>query len=295
MFELIDRKTGEVAFAGRPVSRRSPCPICGKPDWCLRDHARGLTICPRVSGGRKIGEAGWLYRDHGEVPAITYTPKPTPRHEHQDFGAYVDQCIADVGEHIHRLAEKLGIPAAALEAFGCGWDRLRLLWTFPMLDADHRIIGVRTRTLGGDKYAIAGSHNGLFVPQTMHGDGPLFIEEGPTSAGALTFIGFDAIGRPSCSACVDMTIDYLLAHQPGREVVIVGNFDEPKRRPDGSTFYPGQDGAAALATAVAQACIPVRVIFPASGKDSRDWIREGATRGTVEGVIGRVGHWKRSA
>lgn len=42
------------------VSKRSPCPICGKPDWCLSD---GLTfaICQRIDSPDRRGEAGWFH------------------------------------------------------------------------------------------------------------------------------------------------------------------------------------------------------------------------------------------
>jgi len=30
------------------VSRRQPCPICGKPDWCLMAEDGSAAICARI-------------------------------------------------------------------------------------------------------------------------------------------------------------------------------------------------------------------------------------------------------
>lgn len=45
------------------VSRQNPCPICGKPDWCLVAPDGSAAICQRVTEGavKKCGEAGWLH------------------------------------------------------------------------------------------------------------------------------------------------------------------------------------------------------------------------------------------
>src|SRR3712207_5979213 len=35
----------------RRVTKKSPCPICGKPDWCTVTQDGGLALCMRVSAG----------------------------------------------------------------------------------------------------------------------------------------------------------------------------------------------------------------------------------------------------
>lgn len=52
------------------VSRRRPCPVCGKPDWCAYsgpDDSPTAAICQRVESPKRAGEAGWLHvlRDDG--------------------------------------------------------------------------------------------------------------------------------------------------------------------------------------------------------------------------------------
>src|SRR5262245_61584297 len=53
------------------VSRHTPCPICGKPDWCRISADGAWAICRRVdtgSGMHKQDKGGtdyWLYRLDG--------------------------------------------------------------------------------------------------------------------------------------------------------------------------------------------------------------------------------------
>lgn len=54
------------------VSRKHPCPVCGKPDWCMisRDDPANPSkaLCKRVEFPIKWRDAGWLHKlrdDHG--------------------------------------------------------------------------------------------------------------------------------------------------------------------------------------------------------------------------------------
>ena len=58
------------------VSRRRPCPVCQKPDWCLftgGDDAPTAAICARVESDRRAGEAGWVHRLRDDGPVWTPT------------------------------------------------------------------------------------------------------------------------------------------------------------------------------------------------------------------------------
>ncbi len=44
------------------VNKNSPCPICGKPDWCLVSQGGSAVICARVQSDREVGRAGWLHK-----------------------------------------------------------------------------------------------------------------------------------------------------------------------------------------------------------------------------------------
>lgn len=54
------------------VSRKHPCPVCGKATWCMvaRESDPSRTICQRVESSRRWGTAGWLHdlHDHGDSP-----------------------------------------------------------------------------------------------------------------------------------------------------------------------------------------------------------------------------------
>ena len=47
------------------VSKQRPCPVCGKPDWCLIARDGSAAICARIAEGsvKQCGEAGW-FRPH---------------------------------------------------------------------------------------------------------------------------------------------------------------------------------------------------------------------------------------
>lgn len=46
------------------VNRERPCPVCGKPDWCLSDYET-WAICQRVEQGDRWQGAGWLHKLDG--------------------------------------------------------------------------------------------------------------------------------------------------------------------------------------------------------------------------------------
>lgn len=45
------------------VKKTRPCPICGRPDWCLIARNGWAVICPRISQGA-VGQTqgGYLHR-----------------------------------------------------------------------------------------------------------------------------------------------------------------------------------------------------------------------------------------
>ena len=191
---------------------------------------------------------------------------------------------------IRALGQALGVTAASLARLGAAWSMGYRAWAFPMFDPAGEIVGVRLRSETGAKWAIEGSHNALFVP-----DGGLVAElaeeiavcEGPTSCAALLDLGWYAIGRPSCSAYVAETVQVCRR----RHVVIFADRDEPKKRPDGTVFYPGKIGAEALAKALHRQALTIKIVYPLKGKDARAWLRAGATADVVRCVVTNACEW----
>ena len=179
-----------------------------------------------------------------------------------------------------RLAAVLGVSPSSLRRLGIAWAAPHRAWAFPMFNAAHETTGFRLRAESGRKWAVRGSRNGIFWPGDLAGTGPLLLCEGPTDVAALLDLGYDAIGRPSCSGTVEMVIQ-VAHHFHRRDVVVVADTDGP-----------GLDGADRLAQALTQAGRRPKVIRPLQGKDARAWLQAGATRAVVDAVIAGALYWR---
>lgn len=177
-----------------------------------------------------------------------------------------------------RLESRLGLPTAELKRLRVGWSAQLAATTWPMVDHDDNVVGIRTRDMTtGEKKSVSGGTAGVFVPTALSaGSDRLFICEGPTDTAALLSIGFDCIGRPSCNGAVAITTKLVKRLHPA-EVVIVADDD---------TNEAGKRGAESLAVALVTVCKSVRIIFPPAGiNDARDWVRGGATADEVLAVV----------
>jgi len=265
------------------VSRHRPCPICEKSDWCGISADGEVVCCMRVRSDRPTRNGGWLHR----LSAVTmptrspeYVPRPR-RRPRLDCEAILTRFARDTRPaEIRRLAADLGVSTSSLKRLGIAWAVAYSAWAFPMFDAERRAIGIRLRADDGHKWAVTGSRNGLFWPDGLHSDGLLLISEGSTDTAALLDLGYDAIGRPSCTGAVDLVIE-VARRLRRREVVIVADADGP-----------GIDGADRLAEQLTLAHRRPRVIRPLVGKDARAWVRAGATRAVVDTVIANAQHWR---
>jgi len=209
---------------------------------------------------------------------LTQQPRTVRPRTHQlrtndyagDFARLAELWHANLDlDRLRAFADSLGVTAEALRSLGCGWNGR--VFTFPMWSAQRRVVGIRLRDpRTGRKFAVRGSREGVFLPD---GDPHelLLIVEGPTDAAAGLTLGFDVLGRPSCTGATCITA----ALTCNRNVVIVADADES-----------GQRGAVALAHILVRVAVAVRVITPpAPHKDLRDWVRAGAPRSHVEAAI----------
>ncbi len=246
------------------VNKRHLCPICEKPDWCLYSEDGTAAICARISEGSKkrCGEAGWLHILKADNPASlklrrTSKPvRPTRQAQDLDFAKLAKQYQGRMSQRQLRwLGRSLGITPKSLQRLCIGFDGKA--FCFPMRDENMRIIGIRRRFGDGNKKALAGSCNGLFIPTGLSNDKPLFITEGPTDCATALDLGFEAIGRPNCDSKVEMTVKFAR----GRKVVIICDND-----------VPGRSGAKKLAKKLIDHCPEVKIICPPiAGMDLRQW------------------------
>ena len=273
------------------------CPVCGRPDWCLVHQDRASALCPRTPSDQSWGEWGFLHvvDAHAVATRRTVEYRDPPPRTLPNIDSLIDKYEKglDVGK-AKRLAIRLGVELSALVALRMGWSFQYAAFTFPMYDAIRRPIGLRLRNEQGQKWSVAGSRNGLFIPfftpQQIAETEEWYVVEGPTDAAACLSIGLRAIGRPSCSSAVDMTAAFL----QGKSVVIVSNYDEVKFRANGSAFTPGQEGSIVLADALLGRAREVRVIYPTGGhKDMRSWVNAGATIDDVEALKLNASKWVR--
>lgn len=278
------------------VSRRFPCRMCGKPDWCLNGAPGGdredCCICQRIESEFRVGEAGALHRvgtgqPSAQIARIGEAWRPPP-HSPPDFEALQRRLAAGSGpELLHPLAQGLGVPGTALKRLGTAGvtgPTLRLVnvyrgpvaWTTPMRRPDGFIIGVRVRVPDGSKFCVRGSKLGLFIPAALSVEGErLFVAEGESDTAALLAVGIDAIGRPGCRSVVRHTLSFVRTARPCEVVVVLDN--------DG----PGRDGGRALAGELSRRT-PFRISTltpPVDFKDVRDWIIAGASGAQVRGRI----------
>lgn len=261
MIVLTDRKTGEVVFDGRRVSRAHRCPVCGKDTWCVYDPQRGAAICPRVESDRPIGDAGWMHNG-GAVPKSAVFEKqrtelePMPRAE-----AMQARFLVQGRDRLPLLALALGLSLEGLRRLGTGWNGSA--WTFPMRSARRDVVGFRTRAEDGSKYAIKGSRAGLFIPEGLPQDGgTIHVVEGPTDVAAMLDMGLPAIGRPSCMGQEE---EIARCVTPWREVVVVADADSV-----------GLKGAIRLSERIGRRS---RVVLPPMGlKDARQVLNYGGAR-----------------
>ena len=266
------------------VTRKNPCPVCGKPDWCLIAEDGSAAICQRVEEGsvKRLGEAGWLHRLTNRTPRRRIPKRQPDTRPAKDFYTLSRRYQKRLTQPLlEALAGRLCVSRKSLQRLQIGFDRSH--YSFPMRDGHDRIVGIRLRSHTG-QFAVTGSRNGLFWPAGVKADSNnlLFIVEGESDTAALLDLDFDAIGRPSCSGGTGYIKTLLKDHD--RQVIIVADKDPPKKRPDGSVWRPGEEGAQRLANEIKSITRSLRVIKPPVGKDARQWYIAGATAAVVMAI-----------
>lgn len=259
------------------VSPAHPCTVCGKADWCTFAADGSVACCMRVISATRMQNGGYLHRLSTDSPgtsAPSRPPVPVLRDENRlppDRAGTLWAgwaCQTDEGL-LRSFATCLGVDPAALRAIGAAWAWPYDAWAFPMFDGLEQFRGIRLRSLAGDKWALAGSRQGIFLPDTPPPSDEACICEGPTDLAAILSLGLWGIGRPSCNGGAAEIAAFCRRTGIRRLSILADN--------DG----PGLAGAARLAD---ETRLRARIVtLPA--KDVREAVRRGATRATVEACI----------
>jgi len=250
----------------RTVSRVHHCPVCGKGDWC-GVHADGTVRCMRVPSDHE-SNGGWIHKPDRPVP-----PPPPPQLRRPKPTQFDAKLWWETARHVCRVpvlaewADRLGLPVDTLDWLGgC---QVGGMLCVPMHDGDGNIVGIRTRYRDGAKRAITGSRAGVFLA-TVQTEPDVLICEGPTDACAAMALGYEPLGRPSCTGQEDIVIQ-TCRRLGWQRVTLCADADGP-----------GIAGGKRMADLLRAARISVRLVAPIGYKDLRDWWRAGARRDDVE-------------
>lgn len=258
------------------VSADHPCPICNHGDWSCRFGDRAV-LCMRVKSGKPSNDGGFYHFYDDKKPKPQYFTPPRKVKEidaelmHEKF--YLSASVQMITEFGHSL----GVFSDSMIQLMVGYSIYDHAWAFPMRDDQNKIIGIRLRNDKGEKWAVTGSRQGLFIPQ-IKPQKVVYLSEGPTSTAALLTMGLYAIGRPSCNSGGELVRDTLKRLGIRRAVVVADN-DSIKSH--GSR--PGIEGAKKLKKEIG---VPSVIWMPSSPlKDARDFLKAGGTKEMIESDI----------
>lgn len=243
------------------VTRKDPCPVCGKPDWCCVGTL--FACCMRVVSDKPAKNGGYLHPLGTKGPA-----PPSQRHELPSINASKLMAEWACCSTLEYLSNHLSLEMWTLQAFGVAWSSKHKAWAFPMSDGYGNYIGIRLRDDSGHKWAVKGSRQGIFLPRAAARE-TVWITEGPTDAAAGLQIGLYTIGRPSCRGSVE-DIKTAIRRSDCRRAVIVTDNDSP-----------GYTGALDLADRLH---VPSVIIAPPA-KDLRAYVTAGGDSATLEVLL----------
>jgi hypothetical protein len=245
------------------VTKKSPCPICQKADWCaLGDR---MVKCMRVESMHPCSSGGWYHPYPGDEQSRRYLAVSAQRREIApaiDAEGMIKMWSRQTdGPMILELAYSLSVSPQSLNLLGACWALKHAAWAFPMRDTE-KVVGIRLRS-ATNKWAVAGSRAGCFIPNQLAPNDRLYVCEGPTSTAALLSAGLWAIGKPNNLSGNEIVKQFVIEKKV-REVVIVGDNDQ--RRQGDRWLTPGMTGAQSL-----KRDLPCRsVIYAPPCKDVRE-------------------------
>ena len=233
----------------------------------------------RIASDHPLRSGGYFHSQ--PAPALTLpVPQPKPEAPPLDCSRMLAEwAAATTPSALQTLSERLGVSFDSLTALGCSWAAKHRAWAFPMSDGYGNPIGIRLRNDAGEKWAVKGSRNGIFLPQSGTSMSQIaFVTEGPTDTAAALTIGLFAIGRPSC--CLGgMEIRTALKRLLIRRAIMVLDNDAP-----------GETGGVRVASELQQVGIKVAMWTPPA-KDMRDFVKTGGSKLFVDDMTKNL-TWK---
>lgn len=216
----------------RRVSLANPCPVCGKPDWCLLNEDESAAICAREPSEKAVGNKGAGYfhqlQDSDYIGPRWRTPKRvSPERSTNNMRELaVANCKALWRTDVERLARELGLSVPSLLQLGTGWSERWRAFSFPMRYPSGNVSGIRYRPWIGKKFSEKGSKDGMFFrPENIESE-YVVIVEGASDAAATMDLGFcSVVGRASCRGNVDQILTLIRRRQVQRVVIIPDNDD----------------------------------------------------------------------
>ena len=221
------------------VSRREPCPVCGKPDYCTRTVDGSAVRCMRVDSDKpstaKDGTMGWVHVLCNPLPPVSPT-KTVPKKP--DWTRECRAMFDHEKAHDKRceIADMLKVSVESLELMrvGIGWDE----WhgaefsSWPSRDHNGRCIGYVRRYVDGAKRTNEGGSTGVFyTSEWFSRPGPLWVVEGGSDVAACESAGLCAIGRASNTHGGEYVRRMVKQCCPDKRVIVVGERDEvPEKR-----------------------------------------------------------------
>lgn len=256
------------------VNKRTPCPVCGKPDWCVVSRDGQRAFCPRVEGGLGWkGRMGYLHFLNRPLPPIPNLPKvkfdrPVDRDIPALMRVFRDKWETQPFKRFEHSC-RLNLPEACLDALDVGIMGSSVL-AFPMRRADAVICGIRLRDSDtGRKWATPGSQNALFIPCTHDLGQWTVVVEGPTDTAALVSINVNVVGRPDATSGSELVAEFCA----GRRIVLF-------REPDGA----GRRGVMRQIELAKDSEVVV-IDMPPGIKDAREWVAAGLTKEHLECLL----------
>jgi hypothetical protein len=180
----------------------------------------------------------------------------------------------------NKLAEKWGVTTASLDALGIGFTTEKGgAFTFPMRDADRRIVGFRLRYYDDTsaKGCIDGGHLGLLIPDGVTPGNCEADCEGESDLAAALSVGIKAIGVPGAGNATDEAARFFAKSAVSCPCIIGDN--------DGA----GEDGIEKLRAALLASGIPCRRLKPPDGiHDFRDWCATGVPADELRRIVAKA-------